>query len=217
MGCARMRLVAALVWVVMAVAAAGTVGSLCGCGVMRLEARERLLLDRVPLRYGKGAVEPTAFVVSEAAWGRIAAMFEEEAALDAAAERERIAMAIGEFERIAGQQGPTWADRAGNNWPRLTGVEGVGQMDCVDESTNTTNYLVLLEQEGLLRRHEVMTPVRRYRYIIAAHRTAVVREVETGELFAVDSWFKDNGRPAVVQELGVWRSGREDEFETVWE
>jgi hypothetical protein len=183
--------------------AAAVVGP--GCAARPAAPEAPISLAAVPIRYGKGAVEPAAFVISEAEWRSVAALFDPPAPT-AAQEREAIAEAVGVLERIAGEQTPAGEDLARNASP----YGSVGQMDCIDESTNTDVYLRLLAQEGLLAHHDVERPVRRYRWLIGAHRTAVVRERATGELFAVDSWFRDNGEPAVVLPLAVWRTGRAD-------
>jgi hypothetical protein len=39
------------------------------------------------------------------------------------------------------------------------------------------------------------------------HTTAVMRERESGEAFAVDSWFLDNGEPPYIVSLAEWREG----------
>jgi hypothetical protein len=62
-------------------------------------------------------------------------------------ERQMIRRAIGLLEQIAGEQTPTWRDRSRN--PIVD--EWKGQMDCIDESTNTARYLELLQGRGLAR------------------------------------------------------------------
>lgn len=179
-----------------------------GCGATPLPPGEPISRSAVPFQYGKTGAVRTTIVISDEAWSGVEAIFEPPPAT-AEEERERTAAAIGEFEKIAGSQTPTHADRRGSNWP---GLVGSGQMDCIDESTNTTNYLRLLDAAGLLRFHEVMSPVRRYKWIFNVHRTALLRERATGSLYVVDSWFRDNGEPAVVQPLDVWRRGWEDPY-----
>ena len=124
-------------------------------------------------------------------------------AKDAAGEREAISLSIGLFEVAAGQQTPTWADKGGN--ANDDGVEG--RMDCIDESTNTTNYLRLLESKGWLRFHKVLTAVMRAPLWFNDHWAARIVETQTGHEFAVDSWFFDNGRPAFVAPLEEWHKG----------
>lgn len=120
-------------------------------------------------------------------------------------ERAAIARAIGAFERIVGKKTKTAQDQAGTF--RKTGP---GQLDCVDESTNTTVYLLLLKEKGWLKFHEVAAPASRVPIINAGrwpHQTAVIRETATGGLFAADSWFHDNGADAEIVPLERWKDG----------
>jgi hypothetical protein len=125
------------------------------------------------------------------------------AARDAAAERLAIAAAIGRMYAIAGEQTPVWRDKGGNY---ADGGEN-GKMDCIDHSTNTSAFLRLLQARGWLRFHEVLEPIRRIRLIFAEHRAARMRERETQQVYVVDSWYFDNGRPAAVLPVEDWLAG----------
>jgi len=118
-----------------------------------------------------------------------------------AAELERVAIAeaIGLFETYAGRQTPTWADKGGNTDP-----DGPGRMDCVDESANTTTYLRLIERRGWLRFHRVLAPVSRIHWLLYTHWSASIAEIGSGREYAVDSWFHDNGEPAVIFKMEDW-------------
>lgn len=120
-------------------------------------------------------------------------------------EREAIALAIGLFEVFAGQQTPTWADKGRN--VDDDGVEG--RMDCIDESANASSYLRLLEGRGWLKYHRVLDPLKRAPLMVNDHWAARIAEKNTGQEFAVDSWFFDNGQPAFVVPLEEWRNGAE--------
>lgn len=120
-------------------------------------------------------------------------------------EREAIALAIGLFEVFAGQQTPTWADKGRN--VDDDGVEG--RMDCIDESANASSYLRLLEGRGWLKYHRVLDPLKRAPRLLDDHWAARIAEKNTGQEFAVDSWFFDNGQPAFVVPLEEWRNGAE--------
>ena len=76
----------------------------------------------------------------------------------AAEERQAIARSIAAFENIVGRHTGTWRDKGGN----LAGFGQPGQLDCIDESTNTTTYLRLLERAGLLHWHRVLEPSTRF-------------------------------------------------------
>lgn len=120
-------------------------------------------------------------------------------------ERAAVAAAVGKLEQAAGAQNGTADDVAGT-YAKL----GDTQQDCVDESTNTTIYLTLLAQKKLLRFHDVRMPATRWPFYaghFGPHRTAVLAERETGERYAVDSWFHGNGRPAEIAPLEKWVHG----------
>lgn len=122
---------------------------------------------------------------------------------DAAGERQAISLTLGLFEIFAGEQTPTWADKGDN-----VNDDGVdGRMDCIDESTNATRYLFLLESRGWLRHHDVLEPVQRSPLWINVHWAARIAEKGTRQEFAVDSWFFDNGRPAAIFRLNDWLDG----------
>lgn len=121
-------------------------------------------------------------------------------------ERAVIAQAIGRLERIVGAKTGTAQDQAGTF--RKTGR---GQLDCVDESTNTTVYLLLLKEKGWLKFHDINAPTSRLPIIHAGHwphQTAVIRETgQYDKLYAVDSWFRDNGADADIVPLEQWKEG----------
>lgn len=124
-------------------------------------------------------------------------------AADAAAERERLRAAIAQMERFVGEKTGTSRDLGGT-----FNFVSDRQMDCIDESTNTRSYLMMFRRYGLMRHHEVDEPATRGWMIFGwPHTTAVLRETATGALWAVDSWFLDNGEPPFILPLQVWRSG----------
>lgn len=120
-------------------------------------------------------------------------------------EREKIAKTIGVFEQVVGPLTGTENDREG------TFIQtGNGQLDCVDESTNTTVYMMLLKEAGLIHFHEIEQPQVRWPLVSGRgwmHQTAVVTEKETGAQYGIDSWFEDNGAPAYVVPMEEWRNG----------
>lgn len=131
-------------------------------------------------------------------WQAIRVLFTP-AAGSAADERAMIRRAIAQMEAFAGALTGT-SDIGGN----VAGAGRPGQMDCIDESTNTTTYLTLLQQDGLLHWHAVRERAQRDKWIIDIHWTAVIRDTDSGQLYAVDSWFLDNGQPPYIQKLEDW-------------
>lgn len=116
-------------------------------------------------------------------------------------ERASIRHAVAYMEQIAGQQLPTFNDVGGNY---QAGIVQNGQMDCIDESTNTTTYLTFFQQQGLLRWHTVEKRAFRAPYLLDQHWSAQIRERTTGRHYVVDSWFGDNGEPPLIQPLEDW-------------
>lgn len=123
---------------------------------------------------------------------------------DAGAERAALARVIGRLEQLVGPRTGTERNLGGT----FQGVGRPGQMDCIDESTNTTTYLRMLAAAKLLPRHSVEQPRTRGYFIFGwPHTSAVIRSLADGDRYAVDSWFEDNGRPAHVVPLKQWRAG----------
>ena len=126
-------------------------------------------------------------------------------------ERQRLSLVMAQLYAWAAEQSPVWQDRAGNYLD-----DGMpGTMDCIDHSTTTTRFLVMLADLGLLRFHRVLSP--QYRGRLFQHYSAVVEELDADGLqraegdesgqYVVDSWFGDNGTPALVMPIEEWRAG----------
>lgn len=124
---------------------------------------------------------------------------------DPALERAAITQAIALLETYVGARTGTDRDLGGT----FPGAFRYGQMDCIDEATNTTRYLQLFAQQGWLHWHIPGEPATRLPIPKRwwPHTTAVIRERTTGREFAVDSWFDANGQPPHIVELSVWRRG----------
>ena len=105
-------------------------------------------------------------------------------------ERRAIANAIGWMERRVAPAAGTATDRAGMDF---SGSGDRSQQDCVDEATNTTSYLLVLDRHGLIRHHAVERPFAKDDFGKWTHWAALIREKESGELFAVDSSASANG------------------------
>lgn len=160
--------------------------------------------ERVEICYNYGCLTPAEIVYSPARLLEIERLL----ALADSDEGERalLAQAVGRLYRWAGEQSPVNKDRGGN-FPD-DGVDG--RMDCIDHSTSTTRLLRMLERRGWLRWHRVLEPARRTRFLVMQHFSAVVETVrlEDGAArFVVDSWFVNNGEPAVVLPLASWLQG----------
>lgn len=162
--------------------------------------------SRVYVCHAFGCGLTTPVTLAEADIRRIAAPLAA-GSKDAAAERAALSKSVQMFERIVGARLGTSAD--------LGGFEKVGggdptQMDCVDETTNTTSLMLMLAAEGRLKHHRVLHPVARGILIDGRypHATAVIGEIRGGTAWAVDSWPRKNGEPPVVQRLDQWLAAR---------
>ncbi|ADZ70634.1 hypothetical protein [Polymorphum gilvum] len=120
-----------------------------------------------------------------------------------AAERRAIAKAVQWQERRVGKIVGSDKDVGGLDMQNA-GVPG--QMDCIDEASNTTSLLLVAEARGLLRHHRVESPVARGFFLDGRypHATAVVRETASGTAFAVDSWPEANGVEPHIKPLAAW-------------
>jgi hypothetical protein len=89
--------------------------------------------------------------------------------------------------------------------PRMSGV--YGQMDCLDETANTTSLLLVLQDQGLLTYHVVEHPESRGFFLDGRypHFTAVIMEKRTGSTWAVDPWRKAPGQMPDILPLNRWR------------
>ena len=138
-------------------------------------------------------------------WQQIRDLFRPPAE-NAAQEREQIAAAVARMEILVGEKLGTLNEKGGN----LQGLsDGGNQFDCIDESTNTTTYLTMMERDGLLQWHKVEERVTRNLFFFGGwpHTTAVVSEKTSGKRWAVDSWFYDNGVPPAILPIDQWSNG----------
>ncbi len=123
----------------------------------------------------------------------------------AAEERRAIAYAIGYMESHAGEVAGTKSDRPGMDWD---GSGDPTQQDCVDEATNTTAYMLVLQNNGLLKYHTVGRPFSRGNILLGVsnwpHWTGVLWETSNKQKWAVDSWIYVNGENPAVVEAEKW-------------
>ncbi len=120
-----------------------------------------------------------------------------------AAERQAIGRAVQWQERRVAAQVGSANDVGGFD---MENARKRGQMDCIDESTNTTSLLLMAEKHGYLKHHRVSAPVSRGFFLDLRypHATATVTEKKTGKTFAIDSWVRANGQKPDILPLDVW-------------
>ncbi len=156
-------------------------------------------IDAIPVCYNFGCKTEDVIAISEAEWAEVAGWFRT-AAPTPEAERQQIKQAVGWMEVVVGKHTPTHRD---TGLDLDYGGEFPGQLDCIDESLNTTTYLRLFENYGLLRHHRVLDRAYR-RAIFDQHWAGQIEELQSGRRFAVDSWFQANGIMPYVQEMNEW-------------
>lgn len=156
-----------------------------------------------------GCANETEVVFGNDQLGEIALVLD--AASSAEDERQRLSLVMAQLYAWAGEKSPVWRDRAGNYLD-----DGMpGTMDCIDHSTTTTRFLLVLSDLKLLRYHRVLAP--QYRGRLFTHYSAVIEEVDADGIqsaegddrgqYVVDSWFGDHGTPALIIPIEEWREG----------
>ncbi len=164
--------------------------------------------DQVGYCFGHGCKNKGKISIDESQWREIQSLFNGKD-LAPSSEREAIAQAIGQIEIIAGDQNGTSIDKAGT----FMGDVGRRQLDCIDEAVNASNFISLLQRDGLLKHHELRQPIlRSWVNGNILHATAVLEQVnepnsEDVALWSVDSSFFNNGESATVSPLPQWQSG----------
>lgn len=166
-------------------------------------ARETLSINNVRYCSGYSCHNIHSIGLLPGEWSAIQALFDGEIN-DPMEERRRVSLAVGLYETFAGAKTGTLGDAPES--PILFNT--TGQLDCIDEATNTSMFLHLLNKEGLINFHTVEKPAQRG-FIIGRwfHSTAVLMEIEGGAGYAIDSWFYKTGTPAEVVPLQTWLDG----------
>lgn len=197
-----------------------------GCLLLFACASASALADEsISVCYNYGCLVQAEVVYSDTELRRVGDLLSR--AQNAMHERALLGMAIGWMLAWAGERSPIAADRGGNYADE--GVEG--RMDCIDHATTTTRLLQLFERRGWLRFHRILEPVRRTRVWVFQHFSAQIEEKYSATLwetsrkahpkhsndptfgrYAVDSWFVDNGQPAVVLPVARWLASDGSDF-----
>jgi hypothetical protein len=152
--------------------------------------------------HGNGCALRSTVSLAGQPWGQVMEYFEVPAN-NPEEEREKISHAIALIEVIIGEKIGSHTDVGQNVYKYYD----EGQMDCVDETVNTSMYLHFLKESEALRWHKVGDPL--HRGFFWPHNTAVVEEIQSGKRYVIDSWFFNNGvKPSIVtaeEWLAGWR------------
>lgn len=155
--------------------------------------------------HGNTCAKRARISLSASDWDHVRAVLKQPPR-DASMERVRIAEAVALLENLVGLMTGTDVDLGKDD-----GMGRPGQLDCIDESINTTVYLTMLQNDGLLRFHSVEGQATRgpFTGLLTQwpHSTSVMRETESGTEYAVDSWFLANGEPPYIVPMSEWWRG----------
>lgn len=155
--------------------------------------------NEIPICHNFNCGFTTTMILSGEEWEQITEFFRNPPQ-NAGEERAKIVRALGWFEVLAGRHSPIHLDLGQN---RMRDGTTHGQMDCIDESLNTTTYLKALEQNGLMRFHQVMDRAYR-RTAWDQHWAGRVLDTTTGRTWVIDSWFQDYGMDPFLQAYEQW-------------
>lgn len=152
--------------------------------------------------HGNGCVLRSTVSLAGQPWNEVMENFKD-ASNSPEDERAQISKAISLIEVFVGKKIGSHTDVGQNVYKYYD----EGQMDCVDETINTSMYLHFLKESGALRWHRVEIPL--HRGFFWPHNTAVVSEIKSGDRYVIDSWFFKNGvEPSIVtaeEWLAGWR------------
>ncbi len=127
---------------------------------------------------------------------------------DAQSERTAIKRAIGYFERVA-RKHLRYRPDIEKAYQKNIGKRG--QMDCVDESLNTTGYLAFMQARGMLQHHKVRSRYAERGLLVDGrypHKSAVIID-QGGTSWTVDSWYHADGVEPQIMRLSAWRKVRD--------
>lgn len=126
-----------------------------------------------------------------------------------AEEREKMALAIAVFERHIGNipEINSWGDLAKNATP----ISGSNRLDCISEAYNTLTYLLVIQDK--LKFHDIAGIKHRTTFLIFPHNAVEIISRSARTSFIVDSWYLDNGYPAITIGLKDWSSNSTQKIE----
>lgn len=114
---------------------------------------------------------------------------------------QRVRIGVWRMEVLAQQRIPVIANDLEVN---DLDAELEGRMDCIDNASNTTNYLSTLSVLGMLPGWTVGKPQARDMLTKDVHWTAILTDEGSSERWAVDSWFRPNGNLPFVSPVADW-------------
>jgi hypothetical protein len=158
---------------------------------------------RIVACHGYGCARRQVISV-DGAWLNRASAFLKTGRISPAAERKAIAQVVSIYTAYLAASIGGRPDIPGSP-AQMSGVHG--QMDCLDETANTTSLLLVLQERGLLTYHRVEPPESRGFFLDGRypHFSAVIVENGSGQEWAVDPWRKAPGQKPEILPLVQWR------------
>lgn len=117
---------------------------------------------------------------------------------------QRLRIGIWQMETLAQKYQPLLANDDAIN-TKDGGLEG--RMDCVDNVSNTTTYLRVLQEMDLIPGWSLAPPQVRDLFSFDVHWTAVIVDTKRRQRWSVDSWLRPNGHLPFVMPLADWSRG----------
>jgi hypothetical protein len=158
---------------------------------------------RIIACHGYGCARRQVISVDGSLLGRASAILRAGSA-SAEAERQALAQVVSAYTAYLASSIGGRPDVPGSP-AQMSGVQG--QMDCLDETANTTSLLLVLQSHGLLNYHEVEPPESRGFFLDGRypHFSAVITEKRSGQEWAVDPWRRAPGQKPEILPLVQWR------------
>lgn len=147
---------------------------------------------------GYGCKTQQKFVFTDAFVSAMRKLYADLGVSDGFSERQFLKKAIAAMEResmitLGLQHDRPSIDLFGNLDP--------GQLDCVDEATNSTSFMLILNDAGLIKYHRILAPIWKGGFTRWTHYAALVEERKSKVQYAIDSGVtKQGGEPYIVEE-----------------
>jgi hypothetical protein len=166
--------------------------------------------QKFTLCHGYGCSYKTITNFTSVEWRAVQKIFKRKSKT-AEIERQKIAKAIALMEHYMGEAVGTKDDL-----PKAPVIrKSVKELDCIDETINTTKYLTFLDNAELLNFHKVGQPIYKGYMLngVYPHNSASVIEIETGVVYAIDSYIYANGEQPNIRPFDDWKARRVEEIE----
>ena len=160
--------------------------------------------------YGYGCTKKIRLGLNDYEWQQITRIFNLPSK-NAQDERYKIGKAIALIEQYTGKLANTEGDLPKAPIRR----QSYQELDCIDETINTTKYLKFLADANFLHFHAVGKPVYKGLLIngVYPHNSASVVEIGSGAVYAIDSYIYANGLEPDIRSLDHWRKYRIEKIE----